>query len=217
MTARPEHTTVIDTVVAIEVTEVLELFVEMCDLFDWPQPLGEALRRVTDGRYELLCDEAVDEVRRDEVKSRPELRRSRYLWLKNESYLTDKQKADLLWLTRPSMQLKTARAARWRDDFNVFYEQETHEDAEFYLKRWCDRAKRSRLEPVRAFIRTVESHFDGVLAWQDKRITNGLLEGTNSLIQAAKRRARGYRSKEKMITIIYLITGKLPLPQIHTI
>jgi hypothetical protein len=54
MTARPEHTTVIDTMVAIEVTEVLELFVEMCDLFDWPQPLGEALRRVTDGRYDLL-------------------------------------------------------------------------------------------------------------------------------------------------------------------
>jgi transposase len=47
--------------------------------------------------------------------------------------------------------------------------------------------------------------------------SNGLLEGTNSLIQAAKRSARGYRSKPKMITIIYLIAGKLPLPQIHTI
>ena len=43
------------------------------------------------------------------------------------------------------------------------------------------------------------------------------IEGTNSLVQAAKRRARGYRSKAKMITIIYLIAGKLPLPQIHTI
>ena len=52
---------------------------------------------------------------------------------------------------------------------------------------------------------------------QHSRISNGLLEGTNSLIQAAKRRARGYRSKPKMITIIYLIAGKLPLPQIHTI
>jgi hypothetical protein len=54
MTAHPEHTTTIDTVVALEVTEVLELFVEMCDLFGWPQPLAEALRRVTDGHYELL-------------------------------------------------------------------------------------------------------------------------------------------------------------------
>ncbi|HEX7463110.1 MAG TPA: hypothetical protein VF317_13155, partial [Dermatophilaceae bacterium] len=35
---------------------------------------------------------------------------------------------------------------------------------------------------------------------------------TNSLIQAAKARARGYRSKRKMIAITYLIAGKLPTP-----
>ncbi len=63
----------------------------------------------------------------------------------------------------------------------------------------------------------VEAHWNGIIAWQVNRISNGLLEGTNSLIQAAKRRARGYRNKDKMITIIYLIVGKLPLPQIHTI
>ena len=66
-------------------------------------------------------------------------------------------------------------------------------------------------------MRTVEAHWDGIVAWQQSRLSNGLLEGTNSLIQAAKRRARGYRNKAKMITIIYLIAGKLPLPQIHTI
>ena len=38
------------------------------------------------------------------------------------------------------------------------------------------------------------------------------MEGTNSLIQAAKAKARGYRSKTKMITIIYLIPGKLRNP-----
>ena len=63
----------------------------------------------------------------------------------------------------------------------------------------------------------IESHWDGIMAWADHRITNGLLEGTNSLIQSAKRRARGYRSTDKMITVIYLTAGKLPLPQIHTI
>jgi len=36
-------------------------------------------------------------------------------------------------------------------------------------------------------------------------------------VQAAKRKARGYRSKRKMITVIYLIAGRLPLPTIHTI
>ncbi len=170
-------------------------------------------------RYHVVAkaNEAVDEVRRAESKTRPELKRSRYVWLKNEANLTAKQRDKLTWLTRPSMQLKTARAARWRDDFNEFYNKSTSEEAEAYLRRWCYGAKRSRLEPVKEFVATVEAHWNGIVAWQQSRLSNGLLEGTNSLVQAAKRRARGYRSKAKMITIIYLIAGKLPLPQIHTI
>ena len=163
------------------------------------------------------ANEAVDTVRRAEAKTRPELKRSRYAWLKNDTNLTIKQREQLTWLTRPSMQLKTTRAARWRDDFNGFYDQPTPADAEAYLLRWCYGAKRSRLEPIKEFVRTVEAHWDGILAWQQHRLSNGLLEGTNSLIQTAKRRARGYRSKTKMITIIYLLAGKLPLPQTHTI
>lgn len=170
-------------------------------------------------RYHVVAkaNDAVDTVRRAEAKTRPELKRSRYTWLKNDANLTAKQHEQLAWLNRPSMQLKTARAARWRDDFNGFYEQSPPAQAQAYLRRWCYGAKRSRLEPVKEFVRTVEAPWDGIVAWQQSRLSNGLLEGTNSLIQAAKRRARGYRSKPKMITIIYLIAGKLPLPQIHTI
>lgn len=170
-------------------------------------------------RYHVVAkaNDAVDQVRKAETKTRPELKRSKYAWLKNESNLTAKQREQKTWLTRPSMRLATARAARWRDDFNGFYEQSTPEDAEAYLRRWCYGAKRSRLEPIKDFVRTVEAHWDGIIAWQQSRLSNGLLEGTNSLVQAAKRRARGYRSKAKMITIIYLIAGKLPLPEIHTI
>lgn len=182
-------------------------------------PVERHRRRIIFDRYHVVAkaNEAVDEVRKAEAKTRPELKRSKYTWLKNESNLTAKQREQLTWLTRPSMHLKTARAARWRDDFNGFYEQATTADAEAYLRRWCYGAKRSRLEPIKAFVRTVEAHWDGIIAWQQSRLSNGLLEGTNSLVQAAKRRARGYRSKDKMITIIYLIAGKLPLPEIHTI
>jgi len=182
-------------------------------------PVGLHRPQIVFDRYHVVAkaNEAVDEVRKAEAKTRPELKRSRYTWLKNESNLTANQREQLTWLTRPSMRLKTARAARWRDDFNGFYEQATPEDAEAYLRRWCYGAKRSRLEPIKDFVATVEAHWDGIIAWQQSRLSNGLLEGTNSLVQAAKRRARGYRSKAKMITIIYLIAGKLPLPKIHTI
>lgn len=170
-------------------------------------------------RYHVVAqaNDAVDQVRRAEVGDRPELKRSKYTWLKNEASLTTAQRAQRAWLGRPSLQLRTARAARWRDDFNGFYQQGTTVGAEAYLRRWCYGAKRSRLEPIKKFVRMVERHWDGIVAWQQARLSNGLLEGTNSLIQAAKRRARGYRSKENMITMIYLIAGKLPLPQIHTI
>ena len=44
---------------------------------------------------------------------------------------------------------------------------------------------------------------------------NGLLEGLNSLVQAAKRRARGYRSTRNYIAMIYLTVGKLDLHVTH--
>jgi Transposase len=44
-------------------------------------------------------------------------------------------------------------------------------------------------------------HRDGILAWFDSRIANGLIEGINSLVQAAKAKARGYRSTRKLKAI----------------
>ena len=44
-------------------------------------------------------------------------------------------------------------------------------------------------------------------------VANGILEGINSLVQAAKAKAkaRGYRSTRNLKAIIYLIAGKLEL------
>ncbi|XPS84117.1 uncharacterized protein Dvar_21350 [Desulfosarcina variabilis str. Montpellier] len=55
----------------------------------------------------------------------------------------------------------------------------------------------------------IKNHWDGVLRWFESRINNGILEGINSLIQAAKARARGYRTERALTTMIYLIAGKL--------
>jgi transposase len=173
---------------------------------------------VTFDRYHVIqaLNSAVDEVRKAERKSRPELASSKYVWLKRPENLTERQKETLTWLARPSSRLATARAYRWRWDFDDFYSQPP-ELAEAYLTRWCRGAMRCRLEPIKKFVRMVRKHWDGILQWHRAQVSNGLLEGTNSLIQAAKRKARGYRNKAKMITIIYLIAGRLPLPSIHTI
>ena len=59
--------------------------------------------------------------------------------------------------------------------------------------------------------RAVKRHSDGILRWFQSKIANGLIEGINSLIQAAKAKARGYRSIRNLTAIAYLIAGKLDL------
>jgi transposase len=182
--------------------------------------VGEHLpaAEITFDRYHVIqaLNAAVDEVRKAERRGRPELAGSKYLWLKRPERLNQRQTETLAWLTRPSSRLATARAYRWRWDFDGFYDQPP-ELAAAYLARWCRGASRSRLEPVKRFVRMVDRHWDGIVQWHATKVSNGILEGTNSLIQAAKRKARGYRNKQKMITIIYLIAGRLPLPTTHTI
>jgi transposase len=168
---------------------------------------------MTFDRYPLAAklSEAIDAVRRAEVATRPELKHTRWLWLKNWANLSATQRRELHHLMRPSAQLATARALRWREDFQAFYDQHPSYAPE-YLRRWCSGAKRSRLQPIKDFVTLIENHFDGIIAWHQNHLTNGLLEGINSLVQAAKARARGYRNKNKMITIVYLTAAKLQLP-----
>jgi transposase len=177
--------------------------------------IGEHLPNatMTFDRYHLAAklSEAIDTVRRQEVATRPELKHTRWLWLKNWANLSATQRRDLHRLMRPSAQLATARALRWREDFQAFYDQHPSYAPE-YLRRWCYGAKRSRLQPIKDFVTLVEKHWDGIIAWHKNHLSNGLLEGINSLVQAAKARARGYRNKNKMITIVYLTAAKLPLP-----
>ena len=57
----------------------------------------------------------------------------------------------------------------------------------------------------------MEKHRHGILAWFDSRMSNGLIEGINSLVQAAKAKARGYRNRETLKVVTYMIAGKLDL------
>ena len=94
---------------------------------------------------------------------------------------------------------------------NRFYQQPSRQDAEAFLKRWYFWATHSRLQPMIDAARTVKRHWDGILRWHDTHIANGILEGINSLVQAAKAKARGYRSSHNLKAMIYLIAGKLEI------
>jgi len=172
--------------------------------------------QVTFDRFHVKqkLSEAIDAVRREEAKQHKRLLKgTRYLWLKRPENLTVKQ---LDWLDQLLLEpLDTGRAWELALRFDDFYELRDHDGAEEYLRRWVVEARTSGLEPLIKFTDTLEAHWDGVLRWHRTQVTNGLLEGLNSLIQAAKRRARGYRSARNYKTMIYLVAGKLqPGPQV---
>ena len=155
-----------------------------------------------------ILNEAVDEVRRQEQQERPELKRTRYLWLKNPGNLKATQAATLDALQVKKLNLKTARAYHIRMNFQEFWNQSL-QAAEVFLKKWYFWATHSRLNPIKEAAYTIRRHWGGILRWFTSKINNGILEGINSLIQAAKARARGYRTVHNLITMIYLIGGKL--------
>lgn len=171
--------------------------------------------QVTFDRFHLMwnLNFAIDEVRRGEQRSGLRgLKRSRYLWLRRADHLSDRQRVEVGRLA--TAYPETGRAYRLKLAFDDFWQQPPAA-AEAYLERWCRWAERSRIEPLRVFAAMVRAHWQGILRWATSRISNGILEATASLIQAAKRRARGYRTTANLIAIAYLISGKLDFTTTH--
>jgi transposase len=165
---------------------------------------------VTFDRFHVikLLNTAVDEVRREEQRTEPSLKSTRYIWLKNPGNLTNAQAAKVHGLSRSK--LKTARAYRMKLVFQEIYTLPGNL-AKAAMEGWYQWGLRSRLTPIVEFAHMLRRHWDGVLRWFTSKLNNGLLEGLNSLVQAAKARARGYRSIEYFKLMIYMIVGHLGL------
>lgn len=162
-----------------------------------------------------LLNKAVDEVRRQEQQTHPELKKTRYVWLKNDWNRTQEQQE--IFTNLRGSKLATVKATHIKAVFQDIFACDDTETAEELLKSWYFWATHSRIKPIIKAAKTIKEHWDGVLRWFTSRLTNGLLEGINSLIQAAKGRARGFRTTRYLTIMIYLIAGKLDLqlPQLR--
>ena len=81
--------------------------------------------------------------------------------------------------------------------------------ADAFLRQWCDEVDAAKIPAFMKFANTVRAHWPGIVHFVESLITNGILEGINSKIQLAKRRARGYRNINNFINMIYFLCGKL--------
>jgi len=152
--------------------------------------------------------EALDAVRRAEVKQEASLKGSRWGLLKSPKAWTMDQLQDRHWLQRSG--LKTARAWRMKPRFKEIHQEiRLGADPEPLYKAWISWARRSRLAPFKKLGKTLKDHLPGILAAYKHRLTNAAAENINSHIQAAIVRARGFKSLRSLNNIIFLTTGKL--------
>jgi transposase len=164
---------------------------------------------------------AVEEVRRAEVRqdavARAQLEKSCWLWRKNpERWTAREQRRYQRLRDKP---LVTGLAYAMRLDLQQAYASGSVRAARSRFVKWCQwvRAEAQELssgllEPMRQAAEMVERHLEGILGHWKAGLTTAFLEGLNSLFSATKRKARGYRSTEYQIAMLYFVAGKLEIP-----
>jgi len=162
-----------------------------------------------------IISEAVDKVRREESKEQSILKGNRYLFLKNDYKLTENQKKTLESLKMSKLNLKSIRALHIRENFQEIYQSASSEEFEVKLNKWYFWATHSQLEPIKECAYTIKRHWSGILRWWKSKLNNGILEGLNSIIQAAKSKARGYKLSKNYKIIAYLLAGDIDLHSLN--
>ena len=165
--------------------------------------------------------QAVDEVRRAEARqdaqAREELERTSWLWRKNPESWTAKESDR--WVQLKDKPLVTGLAYSMRLELQKAYAAGTVRQARSRFENWCrwvqteaEALPSGLLEPMRKAAAMVVRHLDGILGHWQQGLTTAFLQGLNSLFSATKRKARGYRSSEYQIAMLYFIAGKLEIP-----
>lgn len=155
---------------------------------------------------------ALDEVRKQEQRAtddKKKLFQHRYFFMTPKRRMTEDQLSRLTTLSRSFP--KTGRAFRIVQALDEFYFCNSMKEAECQFKQLYSWMRRSRLEPMKEAALTLINHKKEILNYFHDRLTNAICEGINSMIQAAKRKARGFNTFEGYEAMIYLVGGKLKL------
>jgi transposase len=192
----------------------------------WPPYLKVIARKATQAihvldRYHIMAkmNTAIDEVRAEEAKrlkqrgEEPVLKHARWCLLKRPENLTDRQTVKLSELLR--LNLKAVRSYLLREDFQRFWEYRSPWWAERFLKQWCTRTLRSKIEPMKKVARTLRSHEGLILNWFRAKgtMSSGVVEGLNNRVKLAMRKSYGFRTVEALELALYHSFGKLPEPE----
>jgi transposase len=152
-----------------------------------------------------LVNDAVDEVRRTEAKTNDWIKGTRYLWLKNLQNLDEEEKAAIVRLEAAN--LDTMQAWQIRMNLQDVFTRPSVASARKFLHRWHAWVSTCDLPPMKKVAATIMAKADEILRSISSNLSNGLLEAINGNVQAAKRKAKGYRTKHNLKLMVYLIAG----------
>ena len=166
-----------------------------------------------------MLNKAVDEVRRQEAKRLKEegyedvLDNIKYCFLKNEENLTERQTLKLKDVLQ--YDLKSVRAYLLKQSFQLFWQYNSPRWAEWFLRKWCTRAMRSKLEPIKKFVKTVRRHEQIMMNWfkAKKAYSSGAVEGLNRKVNLVTRKAYGFKSYDVLKIALFHTMGDLPVPE----
>lgn len=183
------------------------------------QKLPNALNILDRFHIVKKLSEAVDKTRREEVRKlkeegfEPVLNKSRYSFLKRPENLTDKQNAKLKDVLK--YDLKTNRAYMLKESFDGFWQYNSPYWAGWYMRKWCTRVMRSRIEPMKKFVKTLRNHEDLLMNYfkAGKLYSSGIVEGLNLRVNLSMRKAYGYRSFDLLKISLFHQLGDLPEPE----
>lgn len=163
-------------------------------------------------------NKAIDEVRAQEARAlkasgyEPILTRTRWLLLKRAENLTDQQNERLADVLRYN--LRSVRAYLLKEQFQLFWSYVSPYFAGRFLDRWCTRAMRSRIGPMKKVARMLRTHRPLLMNWfrAKGQVSTGSVEGFNNKAKVITRRAFGFRTFRSQEIALYHGLGALPEP-----
>ncbi len=140
-----------------------------------------------------------------------DLKGARYALWKNPENLTDRQQAKLAWVAKVNHQL--FRAYLLKEQLREVFALKG-EAGKQLLDRWLSWARRCRISAFVELAQRIVKHRAAIDATLEHRLSNGLVESTNTKIRLLTRMAFGFKSPEAMIALAMLNLGGYcpPLP-----
>ena len=171
------------------------------DRFHIMKKFGEALDHVRAEESRQLKRDGYEEV----------LKNSRWCLLKRKSNLTKKQTVKLRELLRYN--LRSVKSYLMREDFQRFWTYTSGTWAGKFLREWCLRASRSKIEPMQKLAKTLAKHEPLLLNWfKSQGLSSGIVEGFNNKAKLTMRKAYGFKEFETIQIALFHQLGNLPEP-----